>query len=230
MNNEIPKGFYIPPNYKNGISVFGKTYPASLITQGSALVIAPWIIVFLVFPNIGLNIGWSVGSVICIFMSVIFGYLGLNGINGYSLLQFMKSYGYFRTHRRICYYNPRIKTEARPSSMQNEAEQILPREKLEKIWKNYQNTIAEKNRNAAVRAQNEFIDDRENLYFADDIGIVEKPVEYMTGKEYRKYQKELRKKARDERRAAKSAERERRKEEKRRAKTETAGSEEKKDR
>ncbi len=199
-----------------------------MITQGVILAVLPWAVFLLGFPELGIHVSWNAGSSVCIFLSVIFGYLGLNGINGYSLTQFLKSFCYFSSHRRICYYNPRIKTEACPAVMQKEAEQLLPREKLERIWKKYQGAAAEKNRENAVKAQDEYISDRTGLYFSDDIGIVDKPLEYMTRKEYRQYVRELKKKERSERRAIRLAKKQKRKEEKRKREKAAVSKKEKK--
>ena len=188
--------FYIPPNYKTGISLFGKSFQVVSLVEGIILALLPLGIYFFVLPVLDIHVSFDKAATVITFSSALLGYLGIKGINGYSISQFVRSMMRYRKNKRICYYNPRIKTEASPYSINNSAEQMLPREKLEEFYKKARKNYDEKQREQAIEEQKHVLTERENLFFSDDVGVLDTPVEYMTGKEYREYKKKLKKEER----------------------------------
>lgn len=196
MSENYGREFYIPPNFKTGINILGKTFSVTSLTEGLVLALLPIVIVFYILPQAGVEVSWKTGSTIVTFASVILGYIGIKGINGYSLTQFIKSILRYRKNKRICYYNPRIKTEASPYNTANVAEQMLPKEKLEQFYKAAKKKYDAKQRKIAVEEQKDILTDRRNMFFIDDAGVVDTPVEYMDNKEYKEYKKKLKKEER----------------------------------
>ena len=137
------------------------------------------------------------------FASAILGYLGVAGINGYTFTQFIKSIIRYRKKKRVCYYNPRIKTEASPYNQESLAEQMLPREKLEMFYKKVKSGYDAKQRENALDEEKYILSDRENMFFEEDSGVIDKPVEYMDNKEYKAYRKNLKQEERKKRKAEK---------------------------
>ena len=211
MSENYAKEFYIPPNFKTGINIMGKTFSVASLTEGAVLALLPIVIVFYILPKAGVEVSWKTGSTIVTFASVILGYLGIKGINGYSLTQFIKSIMRYRKNKRVCYYNPRIKTEASPYNTSNVAEQMLPKEKLEQFYATVKKKYDARQRAIAVEEQKGILTNRENMFFIDDAGVVDTPVEYMDSKEYKEYKKKLKKeeqqKKKEERLKKKNADR-----------------------
>ena len=200
MSERDVREFYIPPNFQSGVSIFGKTFEIANLAEGAILALLPIVVIFVLLPNFGVTIPWKTSSTIVTFASVILGYLGIAGINGYTITQFIKSMLRYRKNKRICYYNPRVKSEAAPYSLENIAEQMLPKEKLAEFYKNAKSVYEEKQRKTALAEQSYLIEDRKNMYFTDDIGVVDTPVEYMDKKEYKAYKKKKKQEARQKKR------------------------------
>ena len=90
---------------------------------------------------------------------------------------------------RKTYYNPRVKKEmVSLMTEQSEANQVLPREKVLKMY----NEFLEK-RNLADQAKAHEIEDNdlgEDVFFEDDFLVMDKPKEYMSDKEIKEKEKQ----------------------------------------
>ena len=203
MSDKRVREFYLPPNYQTGISLFGKSFEASYLAEGTIMALIPIVIFYFVLPNAGIHIPLGTTNTIVTFLSVIFGYLGLVGINGYTFTQFMRSLMRYRKNKRVCYFNPRIKIEASPYSEQNAAEQMLPREKLEQFYKKVKSGYDAKQRENALEEEKHILSDRKNMFFVEDAGVIDTPVEYMDNREYKVYRKKQKKEARQKRKEEK---------------------------
>lgn len=171
--NETYRQYYIPPNFKEGTSVLGFMVKPLYLAQAVPFILVMILIVFIPLHSLSLMAKLVILGITCI--PVIF--LCITGINGDSVYRYIYNMIHFRKSRRVCLYNPRIKSEIKPLSEDPLSIQTLPREKvlmfMEKMKKEKAESVEEI--------------DLDNLYFEDDEGIVEKPVEYMSSKELREY-------------------------------------------
>lgn len=215
MNEQYGKEYFIPANFRTGISFMGKSFSFESVVEATVLALVPIAVVFFILPNAGIRISWSTSSTVVTLLSASLGYLGINGINGYTVSRFIKSMFHYRKNRRVCYFNPRIKTEASPYSTANIAAQMLPREKLQEFYKKAKKNYDAKQRANAVNEQKEVLTDRKNMFFSDDLGVVDTPVEYMDKKEYKAYRKKLKKEARRKKKEQRADAKAKKREEKR---------------
>lgn len=181
--------YFIPKNFKTGISLFGTTFETKNIIEMNIVCIPITIFIFF-----GLEYRFSTKLSIVIVIDLIVGYLCLVGINERPLFSYINSWYTFHKTRVHAYYNYRIKIEARPSFIESDEGTLLPKEKLQKLYERFKEKYDEKEQAKVVQLQILIQKERESFYFLDDIGIVDKPVEYMNNKEYRKYQKLQKKK------------------------------------
>ena len=196
MSEQYGKEYFIPANFKTGISFMGKAFSLDAVLEAAILALIPIGVIFFILPNAGITMSWSTSSTLVTFLSVSLGYLGIHGINGYTVSQFIKSLLRYRKNKRVCYFNPRIKTEASPYSTSNIAAQMLPREKLQEFYQKAKKSYEARQRKTAVNEQKEILSDREHMFFSDDLGVVATPVEYMDKKEFKAYRKQQKKEAR----------------------------------
>lgn len=121
--------------------------------------------------------------------------LGIKGINGDSVFGYIYNKIIFLKNKRVCYYNPRIKTEIKFFTNSDGSEDyIAPREKIEEMYHKFISKTDIKSAQENLK-QEEL--DTSYMYFEDDIDALGKPEELMSKKELKKYQK---KKAKEEKR------------------------------
>lgn len=194
MSDESPRVIFIPDNYHTGTSMFGVEIKISNAIQTIILVLIPIILNYFVIPSyFSIDRTSTVLLSFTIFCVVILGYLGLVGVNGMTLGEFVYIYLMYRKSKRKTYYNPRLKKELKPIIVEETTREELPRDKMLALYNQYKEKFDEKNRQAAL--ESEMSGDYENsqIFFEDDYGIVDTPVEYMSQKEYKAYQKRLKK-------------------------------------
>lgn len=201
QSEERGKSFFLPKNFQNGISIGTRSYSPALLLQGVILALLPVLISYWILPAFGilLSVSDSLGTVLM--FSTLLGYAGIHGAKGGTLLQFLKSVIRFYQSRRTAYYNPRIKAEAGIGKEKGKSEKELPGEKLQKLFAGMRRSSQKRPDPGPESEVREAEDD--SLFFEEDIGIVETPVEYMTPKEYRAYRKKLRKEERLQRKEEK---------------------------
>ena len=208
----------IPENYATGINVLGFNFKTRNAIEGIMLALifaAVGALVFFQFDFI--DIGTKIGFIIS--FGAIGLVLGLIGINDEPISVFVGNKLAFRRRKRTAFYNPRIKSEAIPYVFEyRDAKDRLPKEKIIAFYRKYKADIEkrEQERMLEFQATNTF--DETSMFFKDDEGIVDKPVEYMNSSEYKSYMKKVRKKEKEARRAEKKAEKLAKKEEKLRLK------------
>ena len=192
MNKDEPKVVFIPANYKTGTSFLGFEIKTSNVLQGILLALIPVVICYAILPEF-IEIKFLDTLSPVTFFSAGLGYLGVVGINGQTLGDYVSDWLSYRKNTRKTYYNPRIKKEAVFFlDEQKQDKEMLPREKIMALYSKYKAHSDLKNRELAHELEKEF-EQSEELYFEDDSGFVMKPIEYMTAKERRKYEKEQRK-------------------------------------
>ena len=192
MKNDGPKVVFIPANYKTGNSILGHEIKTSNVIQGCILAMIPVIIGYGIIPKFIDVDEVSILSTV-IFFSFGLGYWGFVGVNGQTLGGYIQDWFMYRKNRRKTYYNPRIKKEAiffLDEQMSNK--DMLPRDKIIQFYNKYKAHSDLKNRELAHELEKEF-EQSEELYFEDDSGFVAKPIEYMTAKERKMYEREQKK-------------------------------------
>jgi hypothetical protein len=107
------------------------------------------------------------------FFSAGLGYLGVVGINGQTLGDYVSDWLSYRKNKRKTYYNPRIKKEAVFFlDEQKQDKEMLPREKIMALYSKYKAHSDLKNRELAHELEKEF-EQSEELYFEDDDEVEE---------------------------------------------------------
>lgn len=134
------------------------------------------------FASIPLLIGYLLNKVFIFYDAKTFvivigmaavglGYLGLTGIDGMTLGDYLINYLNFNKNKRRTFYNPRVKTEIK-SGLVNDDEntEMLPREKLNKLIENFNKKIKENDQKEAYDNMNTE-DDNDDFSFEDDIEL-----------------------------------------------------------
>ena len=111
----------------------------------------------------------------------LFGSIFVLGINGDSVLEFLKYYKVYKKNRRIARYNPRIKEKEEISlDYLNYLDSELPRDKIINFFKNFRNSSSA---SASGAISTEIFDPIRQEFFDDDMGHIETPDELKTKKE-----------------------------------------------
>lgn len=188
--------YFLPNNFKTGVSIMGTTVSTTNLTQAILTIVPAEMLIFWILPSISpvLDFAFNIKISISIPVDLVLGYLCIVGINERPLFSYVSAWFNFNKTKVHAFYNPRIKNEARPVYLDSDDSSMLPRDKLRKVYEKFKTKYDEKQHENAEKQQALLMEDRNTVYFADDIGVVDKPVEYMTPKEYKTYRKNLHKK------------------------------------
>lgn len=126
-----------------------------------------------------------------VFVSGVLFAVGVLGIAGDSLTEYLMNIIRFVRSKRIAKYNPRIKSEATPGYLTKELSE-LPRDKILRVL----GTVAKKINEAEEPVSPDIYDPAYIAYFEDDLGVVEKPDDLKTRKELKAEKKERKRIAR----------------------------------
>ena len=191
-DEDVYRIYYIPGDYKNGTHILGKTYTISWLLQGVILALIPVVLFWFLLPAIGLAIPSSPRIVITIVLAFILGSIGIAGINNESIVSFIGTFLNFKRKKRTAYFNPRVKTEMTASTEEvKTASEMLPRDKFISMYNKYKDEYDKKYRDKALAEQERIGGmDLSKMYFLDDAGVIDKPVEFMTEAEYKEYRKQ----------------------------------------
>lgn len=192
--------FYIPPNYDGNINMAGFTFKTRNLFEGILMASFGFAIglSIMIFANLPWDI--AICSILFSITTMPLLMLGIVGINDYSIFQWIGVFFKFLKGRTVSYYNPRIKDENVSIMMVKEDEDRgLPRDRIIKAYRKFEEQINAKN-SIEMQENVKILLEDENAakFFEDDEGYVDKPVEYMTSKEYRKYLKELKRRQKQE--------------------------------
>lgn len=172
---------YIPDNYDSGISLLGFNFKVRFLIEGVILAAVLGLIGYVAMSYMNIEYGNKLGiTIVFLLFGLIF---GIRGINDETITQYLSCFFNFRKRRRTAYYNPRVKTEAVPFYKQNNKE--LPIDKILAFYNKYKTIIDKNSQQKSLNAQSQKKFDENLMYFQDDIGVVDKPREYMTDKEYK---------------------------------------------
>lgn len=188
---------YIPDNYGTGVNLLGLHFSVRNFIEGIVLGVILFllnILLFFVIFNINfINNGTKIG------FAIMFGgvglALGIKGFNDEPITVFIKNALDYKKKKRVAYYNPKFKKKYKPYLMEaNENVQLLPKEKIMAIYEKYKQKVEKRNESKLLEQQkihNNY--DATRMYFYDDDESIEKPYEYMTKAERKKYDKQKRK-------------------------------------
>ena len=181
----------IPDNFENGINFAGFSFKPIFLVEGIVLgVVCFGLTLFIIslFGKDAIN-STSIGIALVPTLGALF--LGIKGINDEPITTFLGNVSKFNKSRRIAYYNPRIRTDEK-SICESESQSdtgVLSKDSIIAVFSKVKKSITERNIEK-IEGENEKDNfDNKHMFFEDDIGIIDKPVEYMTSKEYRKYKK-----------------------------------------
>ncbi|GEM_PF-3313273 len=178
MDEEKQTECIIPQNYKGITNFLSLTFKTRNLVEGViiGLILAVIAGSITVYYEYGFTVNVITITIITFGLGAL---LGVHGCNGESFSEFIVHFLKYLRNRRVTYYNPRVKTEAKPlisaDGTEQSSENMLPREKILAIVKKVVDPIKNKHGDTNLE-QNEF---DENLYeFYDDTAIVsEEPQE-----------------------------------------------------
>lgn len=183
-NNDVrPNVYYIPHNFVETGTLFNGMVKIRNFFEGLFLGAIPAPIIMMI-PNISF-VNRIAAFVACCGALALIGFIGRDGE---SLTQYMYHYLVYRKHRATARYNPRAKLEAVPDYLEN-SEGTLPRDRLLKMINSITNqSIGETDERGGI--SNELFDHDTEIYFMDDIGVIDKPEELKTKAELRAEKKQ----------------------------------------
>lgn len=193
-NNKQERIIYapIPENFAAEGTFLGYEIKLLNILQAGVLGIIPFLISYgLINKNFEIENGLSLFGVTALF-GLGLAYLGFAGIDHVTPLEYLYRILKFKSRERKTFFNPRVKREKISLlAEQSEINQTLPREKVLKMYNDFleKRNIADQQR-AHLFEENELDED---TYFEEDFDVMEKPVEYMSDREFKQYKKEQKK-------------------------------------
>ena len=122
---------FIPKNFQNEAHILGIIdAPWANVIQGIVTGGGAGYLVWGINKWTGLNYPFAKIVGVLIIVVGLFGYLGLVGINGGTLLAFVKTLIRYTSNKRRAYYNPRVKKEVKFRDVVNGDQELLPRDKI----------------------------------------------------------------------------------------------------
>lgn len=183
---------YIPKNYEIGVNLLGFNFKLRFLIEGTIAALIIFIIVFVILNYFNIEFATKIGYSIA--FALIGLLLGIRGINDEPLTEFIGHYFKYIKRKRTAFYNPRVKKEIKPylEQIQNNKNADVF-ETARSIYNKYKHKIEKNNQLKTMEYQNQNVFDKENMFFEDDIGVINKPYEYMTKKERKIYDKKHKK-------------------------------------
>ena len=186
------KEVQIPINFENGFNIAGNNFSARNIVEACILAPLTAIILLMIIGPLDVSLNFKITL---IFTAIILvGGGALMGLNNDPLSTFLINTIRSNLKKRVAYYNPRIKFEAK-SALEDEE---LTKEK-EQQYKSVFDKYKEQMFNTQPTIDPKDVEiDLTNVFFEDDIGIIDKPIEEMTKRERRQYEKAQKKSTQQE--------------------------------
>ena len=175
---------YIPPNFKEGVSILGYMVRIPYVLQAVPITAVIIGLILLLGGELSVVMKLVIGLVTCGPVLV----LAMSGIGGTSIYGYIGMVLRSKRREKVFFYNPRVKTEIKPLDDDPGSVEMLPREKIL--------LYMEKRRAGKERKAGYDRMEVGEMYFEDDIGLADKPYSYMTPKERRAYDREQRNKKR----------------------------------
>lgn len=192
MNKEVPLNtLVIPRNFGDTGRCMNGQFRTRNLIEALVMALPPFWAFLQSSMSIDTKIVW-----ICFVCGPLFGF-GIVGIAGDSITEYLINICHFLHSKRVSKYNPRIKLEATPGYLTKEMSE-LPRDKIMRFAASISKQLSESEE--AISA--DIYDPAYSEFFADDVGIIEKPDDLKSKRELRmekrerKYIQKIRKKAR----------------------------------
>ena len=184
----MAKTYFIPYNVSDGqVSVAGQMVKRRNLIEGLCSGAAVFFLLYSLLP-FKFNIKLAISFIISVFVAV----LGLVGVNGDPVSIFIANWFRFVKHRRITYYNPRIKNETEPALLNIPKRDKSPLERM-KLGKSKDKKRENERFSVATKPVSPQL-------FEDDLGFVETTDKYRTKadkKELRKQKKRAKARAKN---------------------------------
>ena len=172
MDEEKQTECIIPQNYKGITNFLSFTFKTRNLIEGFIIgaVFAAIAGTVVVYYDYGFSVRVITYSIIGFGLGAVIGVIGLNGE---SISEFIVHLFRYLRKRRVTYYNPRVKTEASPliyaGGATSGSENVLPRDRIIAIVKKVMEPI--RNRHGDMKPEQDPFD--EDLYeFYDDDSVV----------------------------------------------------------
>lgn len=132
--DEQYKERFIPPNFENGVNIFGLNFKAVFLIEGGVLGVISFFLFFFAIKDLfGITDFGQTAGISIAFASVI-AFFGIKGINDEPLTTFLFNLMLFAKGRRTAFYNPRVKEEAVSYTKEREeldpSAEAIPRERI----------------------------------------------------------------------------------------------------
>lgn len=154
-------------------------------------------------------------AVVTVVVVGLIGFFFLMGTNDESLLEFATHGIMYKRKKRVAKYNPRIKMEAKPQYLTNDAGE-LPREKVLRLI----NTLRNRSKAPQEPVSRDIYDPVYQEFFADDLGVVDTPYDLLSRRERRRIVKQQKKEEKHKQKEEKAAAKKQKRTEQRRLKEE----------
>lgn len=180
---------YIPPNFDDDFSVGNFSFDIRYLAETAVLAVIGLLVAHLIvslLANTIFELDMSSAVITYIICLIAFGGIGMKGIAGDPVYVFLFNLIKFQKKKRIAFYNPRVKTEKKfvlIEDEQNEVETNIVREKVLGMVESVKTSLTDKSLEKIEQMEREQEESYSNLFFEDDIGVVEKPTEYLTSAE-----------------------------------------------
>ena len=170
MDEERQTECIIPQNYKGITNFLSFTFKTRNLIEGFFLgtilaIIAGSIVVYY---DYGFSVRVITYSIIGFGIGAIIGVIGLNGE---SISEFIVHLFRYLRKRRVTYYNPRVKTEARPVVFADGAasgsENVLPRDRLITVAKKVMEPI--RNKRGEMMPEQEAVNEEQYEFYDDSV-------------------------------------------------------------
>jgi len=191
----------VPKNVEESVNILGLSFSMRRVVEGAIITAVLTGATYLILSNINMKATYKATIYLIVVISGMF--TGIYGINGDSVMNYIKNVMLFSGSKKITYYNPHIKTKARYfTDTTSEDDSIILKERLETLYRQYMNKVDKTNATYNL-APREF--DPETMFFEDDIENEGKPEVLMSKRELRKLNRERKKQARKAQKAERKA-------------------------
>ena len=174
MDEEKQTECIIPQNYKGITNFLSFTFKTRNLIEGFIIgaVFAAIAGSVVVYYDCGFSVRVITYSIIGFGLGAVIGVIGLNGE---SISEFIVHLFRYLRKRRVTYYNPRVKTEARPliyaGGATSGSENVLPRDRIIAIVKKVMEPI--RNRREDMKTEQDPFDEDLYEFFDDDSVIID---------------------------------------------------------
>lgn len=198
-NEEELRVEYIPPNYDEGFSVGNFSFDTRYLIEAVVMAIIGFVLAKILVSLLSETIfALDFSKVIVVY--ILFGgglaALGMAGLGGDPVYVYLLNMIHFNKKKRVAFYNPRVKTEKKSALIESEEEVVETNIVKEKILGAI-DSMKTKNLEKVEQLERQQEEEYASLFFEDDLGVVDKPEEYLTKAEKKAMAKAAREEAKE---------------------------------